>query len=245
MREKSVLILGASSDIGRSIALEYASNDYDLILTARNPETLIGLKSHLEIKYKCEVQVVSLDLCESLDPSYFSSLLARLPLGIISCVGDLSNEKACSLDSKALRKNYRVNAEGPIVFLEYFANRFAERGFGFVVAISSVAGDRGRASNGFYGSAKAMLSTYLSALRNRMFELNVFVLDVRPGFVKTRMTAHLDLPKFLTAEPSVVARDIFRAQQSRKDILYTRYYWYWIMIIIRNIPEFLFKRMKI
>ena len=245
MREKSVLILGASSDIGRALALEYAANDYDLIITARNPESLMGLRSHLQIKFKCEVQVVALDVSELLDPVCFSGLLARLPLGIISCIGDLSDEKACSSDSKIMSNNYRVNAEGPIVFLEYFANRFAQRGYGFVVAISSVAGDRGRASNGFYGSAKAMLSTYLSALRNRMFRQNVFVLDVRPGFVKTRMTAHLDLPKFLTAEPSAVARDIYKAQQSRKDIIYTPFYWYWIMIIIRNIPEFIFKRMKI
>ena len=245
MREKSVLILGAGSDIGRAIAAEYASHDYDLILTARNTETLQGLKNHLQIKYKCEVQVKSLDISDALEPGDFSDSLARLPLGIISCIGDLSDEKACSTDLKLLRKNYRVNAEGPIAFLEYFANRFATRSFGFIIAISSVAGDRGRASNGFYGSAKAMLSTYLSALRNRMFKLNVSVMDVRPGFVRTQMTAHLDLPNFLTTEPASVARDIFRAQQSRKDILYTPHYWYWIMIIIKNIPEFLFKRMKI
>ena len=245
MKEKSVLILGASSDIGRALAVEYAANDYDLIITARKPETLMGLKNHLQIKYECEVQVVSLDISHSTDLSHFSDLMARLPLGIINCIGDLSDEMACSLDSKVLSKNYRVNAEGPIVFLEYFANRFVERGFGFVVGISSVAGDRGRSRNGFYGSAKAMLSTYLSALRNRMFKLNVFVLDVRPGFVKTKMTAHLHLPKFLTTDPSTVARDIFKAQQSRKDIIYTPFYWYWIMMFIKNIPEFIFKRMKI
>tara|TARA_Y100000589_G_scaffold114400_1_gene108675 strand:+ start:989 stop:1726 length:738 start_codon:yes stop_codon:yes gene_type:complete len=245
MKEKSVLILGASSGIGRALASEYAANGYDLMLTTRNPETLYGLKSHLQLEYKCEVQVETLDIGHSLEPANFSNLLKRLPLGVISCIGDLSDEVACSLNSKVLSTNFRVNAEGPIIFLEFFANKFADRGFGFIVAISSVAGDRGRATNGFYGSAKAMLSTYLSALRNRMFSLNVCVMDVRPGFVRTRMTAHLDLPKLLTADPVCVARDIFKGQQRRKDILYTPYYWNWIMLIIRHIPEFLFKRMKI
>ena len=245
MREKSVLILGASSGIGRAVASEYAANGFDLMLTTRNPEVLTGLKSHLQIEHKCQVQIEALDISDPLEPVDFSDLLERLPLGIISCIGDLSDEEACSSDTKALSTNFRINGEGPIIFLEYFANRFSDRGFGFVVAISSVAGDRGRATNGFYGSAKAMLSTYLSALRNRMFDRNVFVMDVRPGFVKTSMTAHLDLPNLLTTDPVFVARDIFKGQQSRKDILYTPYYWSWIMFIIRNIPEFCFKRMKI
>lgn len=245
MREKCVLILGASSDIGRALAAEYARNGYDLILTTRSIESLEGLKSDLNLRFSCSVQIIELDVMNPFNLVEFSNLIRRLPLGIISCIGELSDESLCSANAEILRSTIRINAEGPMVFIEYFANRFAKRGFGFVVGISSVAADRGRATNGFYGAAKAMLSTYLSALRNRMFANNVFVTEVRPGFVRTRMTANLKLPEILVASPSVVASHIYRAQNSRKEILYTPWFWYWIMLIIRNIPESIFKRMKI
>lgn len=245
MKEKSVLILGAGSGIGRAVACEYAKNGFDLILTARNPAVLESLKSDLKLRFNCSVQLLDLDFIQALDPVLFSERLERLPLGVVSCIGHLCDEEACRFDINQLQMNLRINAEGPMIFLECFAEQFVQRGFGFVVAISSVAADRGRAKNGFYGSAKAMLSTYLSALRNRMFKYNVFVTDVRPGFVRTPMTAHLKLPEFLLAEPAQVAKDIYKSQQRCQDLLYTPWFWYWIMLIIRNIPEFIFKRMKI
>jgi len=116
---------------------------------------------------------------------------------------------------------------------------------GFIVGVSSVAGERGRKANYIYGSAKAGFSTYLSGLRNRLYESGVEVLTVKPGFVATKMTQDLDLPEKLTAEASEVAEDIFNAQQKGKNILYTKWIWKYIMLIIKHIPEFMFKKMSI
>ncbi|NBL00175.1 MAG: SDR family NAD(P)-dependent oxidoreductase, partial [Erysipelotrichia bacterium] len=110
---------------------------------------------------------------------------------------------------------------------------------------SSVAGDRGRKANYIYGSAKAGFSAYLSGLRNRLHGSGVQVLTVKPGFVNTKMTEGLDLPAKLTAEPEDVARDIFRAQQKGKDVLYTKCIWKLIILIIKHVPEFMFKKMSI
>jgi short-subunit dehydrogenase len=111
--------------------------------------------------------------------------------------------------------------------------------------VSSVAGDRGRKANYIYGSAKAAFSTYLSGLRNRLYENNVQVLTVKPGFVPTKMTEGLDLPPNLTAQPEDVASDIYKAQNKGKNILYTKSIWRLVMLIIKHIPEFIFKKMSI
>lgn len=115
----------------------------------------------------------------------------------------------------------------------------------FIAGISSVAGDRGRASNYIYGSAKAGFSAYLSGLRNRLAKCGVNVLTIKPGFVATKMTSGLYLPPKLTVMPEQVANDIFKAQQSKKSILYTKKLWFFIMLIIKHIPEFIFKKMSI
>ena len=127
---------------------------------------------------------------------------------------------------------------------EYLATLEKEKR-GFIVGVSSVAGDRGRKANYIYGSAKAGFSAYLSGLRNRLYESGVHVLTVKPGFVNTKMTEGLDLPPKLTAQPEDVAKDIYRAQQKGKDVLYTKGIWRLVMLIIKYIPEFMFKKMSI
>ncbi|MEP4341571.1 MAG: SDR family NAD(P)-dependent oxidoreductase, partial [Lentilitoribacter sp.] len=125
------------------------------------------------------------------------------------------------------------------------ANRFEERGSGTIVGISSVAGERGRASNYIYGSAKAGVTAFISGLRNRLAKRGVHVVTVLPGFVATQMTEGMDLPAKLTAEPSDVADAIARAVGGKKDVIYVIPTWHLIMLIIRNIPESIFKRMNI
>ena len=138
-----------------------------------------------------------------------------------------------------------TNYTGLVSILNIVANDFEKNKNGFIVGISSVAGDRGRKSNFIYGSAKAAFATYLSGLRNRLFNLNVHVLTVKPGFVETKMTEGLNLPVKLTAKTEEVANDIFKAQQKGKNVIYTKWFWRYIMLIIKNIPEFYFKKMSI
>lgn len=116
---------------------------------------------------------------------------------------------------------------------------------GSIVGVSFVAGDRGRKANYIYGSTKAAFSNYLSGLRNRVFDSNVNVLTVKPGFVATKMTEHLDLPEKLTATPEEVAEDIYKAQQKSKDVIYTKGIWRFVMIIIGMMPECKFKGMSL
>ncbi len=114
-----------------------------------------------------------------------------------------------------------------------------------MIGISSVAGDRGRKGNYLYGSAKAALTAYLSGLRNRLHDTQVHVLTVKPGFVATKMTEGMDLPEKLIAQPEEVAIDIYSAQQKNKNVLYTKWMWRWVMMLIRMIPEWKFKGMSI
>ena len=119
------------------------------------------------------------------------------------------------------------------------------RGSGTIIGISSVAGDRGRGSNYIYGASKSGLTAFLSGLRNSLWNTGVQVLTVKPGFVRTRMTEHLKLPSHLTAAPEQVARAIIRAQAAGKNVIYVPSVWRAVMMIIRLLPEPIFKRTRL
>jgi decaprenylphospho-beta-D-erythro-pentofuranosid-2-ulose 2-reductase len=131
------------------------------------------------------------------------------------------------------------------LILDRLADRFAARGAGTIVGISSVAGDRGRASNYFYGSAKAGLSAFLSGLRNRTARSGVHVITVKPGFVRTRMTEGMKLPERLVAHPDEVAKAVRHAVATGKHVVYVRSVWRFIMLVICAMPEQLFKRLSL
>ena len=139
----------------------------------------------------------------------------------------------------------RTNYEGPSLLLGVFAERFLARGTGSIVGVSSVAGDRGRGSNYVYGSAKAGFSAFLSGLRNRTAGSGVHVMTVKPGFVRTKMTAGMQLPELLLAEPADVGEAIFKGLSKRRNEIYTGPIWFYVMFVIRNIPEILFKKLKL
>ena len=160
-------------------------------------------------------------------------------------MGYLGNQEKAQVDFEEVQKIIDTNYTGIVSLFNIIANDFEKRRSGFIVGISSVAGDRGRKSNYIYGSAKAGLTAYLSGLRNRLYDAHVHVLTVKPGFVATKMTENMDLPKKLTAQPEKVARDIFNAQQKGKNVLYTKWMWKWVMMVIKMIPEWKFKGMNI
>jgi short-subunit dehydrogenase len=139
----------------------------------------------------------------------------------------------------------RTNYLGPALLLEEVAMRMEQRGNGVIIGISSVAGDRGRASNYPYGSAKAGFTAFLSGLRARLFGKGVHVITVKPGFVRTRMTEGMRLPGLLTADPQEVAEAIIKAQIRHRNIIYVRPVWRWIMLAIAHVPEMLFKRLPL
>ena len=240
-----LLIIGAKSDIAKAVAREYAKNGYDLYLAARNSQQLNEFSQDIRIRYDRKVTCLDLDLLDFNSHQQFYNDLAIKPFGVICIAGYMVEQKKSEVNFEETKQTIDTNFTGPVSLLNIIANDFETRTNGFIVGISSVAGDRGRKTNYIYGSSKAGFSAYLSGLRNRLCEFNVHVMDVRPGFVNTKMTQGLDLPEKLTAEPEDIARDIFIAQQKNKNVLYSKWMWKYIMLIIKHIPELIFKKMSI
>lgn len=240
-----ILIIGAKSDIAKAIAREYAKKGYNLYLAAKDKDTLQDLAQDIHTRTQQDIKLVELDILAYQSHQRFYEQLEEKPLGVISAVGYLGDQIKAQNCIEESHKIMHTNYTGIVNLLNIIAEDFEKRRSGFIVGISSVAGDRGRKSNYMYGSAKAAFTAYLSGLRNRLYDTQVQVLTVKPGFVATSMTKDMDLPEKLTAQPQEVAEDIFNAQQKGKNILYTKWIWRWIMFIIRMIPEFQFKKMSI
>ncbi len=240
-----ILIIGAKSDIARALARQYAENGYDLYLAARQAGSLEPLAQDISVRFGRKVRCAELDMLDFDNHQAFYDSLEEKPLGVISAVGYLGDQEKAQSDFVEARTILDTNYTSVVSMLNIIADDFAARRSGFIVGISSVAGDRGRKANYLYGSAKAALTTYLSGLRNRLHDHKVRVLTVKPGFVNTRMTKGMGLPEKLTAEPEEVAKAIFTAQQGNRNELYCRWIWKYIMLIIKSIPEWKFKGMSI
>ena len=240
-----LLIIGARSDIARACAREYARNGYDLYLAARNADELSAFARDVTTRTQQRVKLLELDILDYQSHQGFYDSMEEKPLGVISAVGYLGEQERAQSDFEEAQKIMDTNYTGVVSLVNIIANDFERRRSGFIVGISSVAGDRGRKSNYLYGSAKAAFTAYLSGLRNRLYEAQVHVLTVKPGFVATKMTEGMDLPEKLTAQPDEVASDIFQAQQKGKNVLYTKWIWRWVMMVIKMIPEWKFKGMSV
>lgn len=240
-----VLLLGATSDIGRALAHEYGKAGLPLILAARDAGRLEPDVQDLRLRLNVPVRAVECDVLKIGDPERFYEELGEMPGTVISVVGLLGDQAEAQAHAAHARTIIETNFVAPAALLEAAANRMEKLGRGTLIGISSVAGDRGRASNYVYGSAKSGFTAYLSGLRNRLARAGVQVMTVKPGFVATRMTAGMKLPGILTAQPDEVARAILRAHGRGQDIVYVRPIWRLIMAIIRGLPEPLFKRLSI
>ncbi len=242
---RTALVIGATSDIGRAIARERAHAGWALQLAARDPVRLEREAQDLRLRTGA---AVTAHRCDVLDENGGVSMLDEiepLPDIAVCAVGSLGDQAESEHDSAAAERVMRTNYVGPALLMGALAERFAERGDGVLVGIGSVAGDRGRASNYVYGSAKAGFGAFLSGLRNRLAASGVHVVTVKPGFVRTRMTDGMDLPARLTATPEEVAAAVATAVRRRRDVVYVRRVWRPIMLAIRAIPERLFKRMRL
>lgn len=241
-----VLILGANSDIGYALAEILADRDQaELILASRDAVGLAAKAQSLVEKYGGKVTTLPFDAVDYAAHEAFYRSLDPKPDGVLLAFGYLGDQPKAQADFHEARRIIDTNFLGAVSILEIVAQDFARRGHGFIVGISSVAGERGRQSNYIYGAAKGALSIYLSGLRNRLHKHGVRVITVLPGFVRTKMTEHLDLPGKLMAEPTEVADDIYTAYKKGKEIIYTKWIWRWIMAIIKAIPEKIFKRLKL
>lgn len=245
MTKPPVLILGARSDIGKATAHAFAALGHTIQLAARRADTVDADRSDIALRHNVEVTLHEFDALDLTSHEAFIDQLPELPEIAVCAVGLMGEQSENERDLDAASRVMRSNYEGPASILAVLANRFEDRCHGTLVGISSVAGERGRASNYVYGSAKAGFTAFLSGLRNRLAKKGIHVVTVLPGFVATQMTEGLDLPAKLTAQPEEVGQAITRAVAKKRSIIYVRPIWWLIMMIIRNIPEKLFKGMKI
>lgn len=241
----NVLILGANSDVAESLAKLLATKGHELILAGRSKEKLAALKSDLEIRSNAVCDIVEFDAEKIDNHNNFYNSINKKPDWVICAFGQLVEQDDTLENADLTNKSYLVNMLGAISILDIIANDFGNRKAGVIVGISSVAGDRGRASNYTYGSAKAGFTAYLSGLRNRLYKSGVHVVTVKPGFIKTKMTSHLELPNILTASPEEVADKIEKAIRKKSDVIYVKWFWRYIMMIIKAIPEGIFKKLNL
>jgi short-subunit dehydrogenase len=240
-----VLILGGRSDIGRAVAHRFAAAGHPVQLAVRDPAAVAADARDIELRHGVAVTLHAFDALETEGHAAFLDTLEPLPGVAVCAVGFMGDQAESERDAAAAARVMRSNYEAPALILGALANRFEARGSGTLVGISSVAGERGRATNYVYGSAKAGFTAFLSGLRNRLAGKGVHVVTVLPGFVRTRMTEGMKLPARLTATPEAVAEAIFRAVAKRRDSLHVLPVWALVMAVIRNIPERVFKRMRI
>lgn len=241
----TVLILGATSDIGAAIAKKFAAEKFDVQLAARKPEQLTPLESDIRIRYGVQCSSLAFDAVKYDTHAGFFNTLQTKPDVSICVFGILDDEESSFNDWQLTERMINTNYTGAVSILNIIAKYYIAQKKGTIIGISSVAGDRGRASKLIYASAKAAFTVYLAGLRNKCFKEQVHVMTVQPGFVYTKMTENQPLPKPITSTPAQVADIIYKAYLKKKNIIYVKWFWRYIMLIIQGIPEFQFKKMKL
>lgn len=243
---KKILIIGASSAIAEQCARIYASRGDALFLVARSLERLMVISADLLVRGAAHVYQFQADMNE-MDRHEVILDEAERAMGGVDLVliahGTLSDQQACERCVDKTLVEIKTNALSVISILTLVANRFELKQAGIIAVISSVAGDRGRASNYVYGSAKAMVTTFTSGLRQRLYKSNVTVVTIKPGFVDTPMTSAFK-KGVLWTKPNVVALKIIQAIDKKKSEVYVPSFWWLIMAVIKLIPNSLFKKIK-
>ena len=240
----TVLILGARSDIGLAVAHKFAKHGFDIQLAGRQIDQFQPDGLDLTVRYQVGVTLHEFDVLETETRPHFVDKLPTLPDIVVCAIGYLGDQPLGQKNGDTFTNIVRTNYEGPAAILGVLANKFESRGSGTLIGISSVAGLRGRASNYIYGSAKAGFTAFLSGLRNRLSKSGVRVITVLPGFVHTKMIAHIETPKLLTATRENLSEAIYASTESNRDIvIYHR--WRLIMALICLIPERIFKKLPL
>ncbi len=246
---KSVVIVGACSTLARAVAMRFAAQDFALVLAEQDTAELEAIAQDLRVRYGRPCHVLPFDALDyGSHPGFVaacSETLGGPPDGVAVCFGMMPAQEDAQKDFSVAHTCLDVNYTGAMSVLERFAEVFEARGSGFLAAVSSVAGDRGRKSNYHYGAAKGALSVFLSGLQNRLHKRGVSVTTIKPGFLDTKMTWGLNLPARLVTDPQRAAEIAVRAILKRRGVVYVPCYWLGIMHVIRHIPGVIFKRLSL
>ena len=243
-----VLVVGATSGIGQAVARRFAQRGARMFLVARDYAKVESVAADLRAGGAAEVDTFVMDANEigrlaDMQRAAWQAL-GKIDYALVAH-GTLPDAARARIEPEYLVQEFRTNAESVIVCVAGLGQCFREQGSGVLAVIGSVAGDRGRASNYAYGAAKAAIHAYASGLRAELFRHGVHVITIKPGFVATQMTAKLDLPALLVAQPDAVAARIASAMEQKRNIIYVPGFWWMVMAIIRILPETLFKRLSL
>ena len=241
---KHIVIFGATSKIAEYAARIFAKQNHTVHLVGRKGDTLLEIADDLTVRGAAQVYTYSLDLNHT--HKYTQTLKHitkhnKIDIALIA-FGTLPNQTECTTHMDKTADALITNGVSPVVLMQALPPYI--NAAGTIAVISSVAGDRGKSSNYTYGCAKAMVSTFASGLRQALYKKNIHVLDIRPGFVDTPMTVAFKKGA-LWAKPQTVAAQIVTAIHKRKNILYTPPIWWYIMLIFRNVPECIFKKLNL
>ncbi len=240
------LVLGASSAIARALAREAARRGAEVILAGRDDDDLRRTAADIVAAYGVGAAVRAFDTLDHAACASLAAAMAELPgvLNVAFCAGIMPEQADMDADPTLAARCMETNLTGAVFALQALAAVLEKRRAGTMIGFGSVAGDRGRLKNYVYGASKSGLHTYLAGLRNRLGRVGVHVMTVKPGFVDTAMT--FGLPGlFLAAQPQSVAVACLNAAEKRRDVIYTPWFWRLIMLIIRSIPERIFKKLSI
>jgi decaprenylphospho-beta-D-erythro-pentofuranosid-2-ulose 2-reductase len=242
-----IVICGATSAIAMETAKIYAARGSEFFLIARNGSKLATIADDLRVRGANKVETAIADLTDfSCHQKLIDQAASALPDFDIFLIahGTLGDQSECERDFSLAEKELNSNFLSKASLLTIVANRFESAKKGTIAVITSVAGDRGRKSNYIYGTAKGATNIFLQGLRNRLYSSGVNVITIKPGFVDTPMTASIKKSP-LFAQPQAIAQGIVRAIDRRKDVVYLPWFWLFIMLIIRHIPERIFKRLSL
>ena len=244
----TVLILGATSMIARGIAGAFARAGYNLVLAARDCDEARRIASDIRLRHDVDANAIHFDALEvSSHEEFIESIVAGCGeelAGAVVAFGMMGDAERARRDGGHASEIATVIYVGAVSLLTSLATFFEKKKSGFIVGISSVAGDRGRQSNYVYGSAKGAFALFLQGLRNRLHPAGVRVLTVKPGFIDTRMTFGEVAPG-KAAHPEAVGVAILKALDRNKSVIYVPWFWRYIMLVIRSIPEPIFKRLRL
>lgn len=234
---KNILIIGGNSDIGFSLGCQFIEFDYNLILASKNLPNLVDKKNLIEAKYKKKCAIYKFDVESDSIISLFEKIDNNINILIFSN-GYL--EKPETNPYKIININYL----SIVKICEDLINRNKIENLENIIIFSSVAGDRGKKSNSIYASAKAGLTAYANGLNHRLYNKKINVMNVKIGWVKTKMTSGLNLPSILCASKNNVAKKIYKSHLKNKTNIYVPAYWRLIMFVYKLIPDFIFKILK-
>jgi short-subunit dehydrogenase len=243
----NVVVFGATSGIAQAICRVLSQRHCRLFLIARDPDKLASVASDLKVRGADVAGTLCTDLTDTASHAEIIASAWHQSGSVDAAIiahGVLGDQKKAERNWAEAAAILNVNFISVTSLVTHLANAFQRQGFGQIVAIGSVAGDRGRKTNYVYGAAKGAVEILLSGVRHRLAAQGIGVLLVKPGFVDTPMTAHLPRsPLFASADS--VARAIVSAMDSGKSTIYTPFFWRPLMWIIRALPERIFNRLSI